>query len=288
VWETAIFIVYDAINIKSRDNHFLSIMVDTHVIHHSNHREREVLEALRHLGGSCRIQALAKHLNVSEETIRRSVKTLSVSGVVRKVHGGVHLNESHIEPSFIQRFVKNEPAKNSIAEKMADIIKSGDTLFLDIGSTTAHIAKSLTKHSDLFIVTNSITVAQTLATIKNNRVFLAGGELRAHDAGAFGQEALDFVSQFNVQYAVLSVAAINAECGFMVQDIREAAFSRAIAARSRITIVAADSAKFGKSAPIVLDAPSTFDVLVTEQKPPLKIRDMLQNNDIDLVLSSSA
>jgi DeoR family glycerol-3-phosphate regulon repressor len=261
-------------------------MVDTHVIHHSNHREREVLEALRHLGGSCRIQVLAKHLNVSEETIRRSVKSLSTSGVVRKVHGGVHLNESHIEPPFTQRLVENEPAKRAIAEKMADIVKPGDTLFLDIGSTTAHIAKSLTKHHDLFIVTNSITVAQTLATKKNNRIFLAGGELRAHDAGAFGPEALDFVSQFNVQYAVLSVAAINAECGFMVQDIREAAFSRAISARSRITIVAADSNKFGKSAPIVLNAPAAFEVLVTEQKPPQKIREMLSYNDIDLVLSN--
>lgn len=261
-------------------------MVDTHVIYHSNHREREVLEALRHLGGSCRIQTLAKHLNVSEETIRRSVKSLSKSGVVRKVHGGVHLSESHIEPPFTQRLVENEPAKQAIAEKMADIIMSGDTLFLDIGSTTAHIAKSLTKHRDLFIVTNSITVAQTLATTKNNRVFLAGGELRAHDAGAFGPEALDFVSQFNVQYAILSVAAINAECGFMVQDIREAAFSRAISARSRITIVAADSGKFGKSAPIVLDIPSAFEMLVTEQNPPQKIRDMLHKNDIDLVLSS--
>ena len=261
-------------------------MADTHVIHHSNHREKEVLEELRRQGGSCRIQVLAEHLNVSEETIRRCVKALAESGVVRKVHGGVHLSESHVEQPFTQRLVENEPAKRQIGEKMADIIQSGDTLFLDIGSTTAHIARSLTKHHDLFIVTNSITVAQTLATKKNNRVFLAGGELRAHDAGAFGPEALDFVSQFNVQYAVLSVAAINAEVGFMVQDIREAAFSRAIAARSRITIVAADSEKFGKTAPIVLDVPTSFEILVTDQNPPQKIRDMLQKNDIDLVLSS--
>jgi DeoR family glycerol-3-phosphate regulon repressor len=71
----------------------------------------------------------------------------------------------------------------------------------------------------------------------------------------------------------------------MVQDIREAAFSRAISARSRITIIAADSDKFGKSAPIVLDTPSAFDVLVTEQNPPPKIRDMQSKHDIDLVLS---
>jgi len=261
------------------------IMIEVATIQHNNHREREILEELRLQGGSCRIQILAERLNVSEETIRRNVKALVETGVVRKVHGGVHLTESHIEQPFNRRLAENKTAKREIAERMSDIIKSGDTLFLDIGSTTARIASSLTKHRDLFIVTNSITVAQTLATKNNNRVFLAGGELRAHDAGAFGQEALDFVAQFNTQYAVLSVAAINAEMGFMVHDIREAVFSRAIAARSRITIVAADSAKFGKTAPIVLDTPSSFDMLVTEQQPPKAIRSMLQNHDIDLELS---
>ena len=260
-------------------------MIEVATIQHNNHREREILEELRMQGGSCRIQVLAERLKVSEETIRRNVKSLVETGIVRKVHGGVHLTESHIEQPFNRRLAENKKAKQQIAERMADIIKSGDTLFLDIGSTTAHIANSLTKHRDLFIVTNSITVAQTLATKNNNRVFLAGGELRAHDAGAFGQEALDFVAQFNTQYAVLSVAAINAEMGFMVHDIREAVFSRAIAARSRITIVAADSAKFGKTAPIVLDSPSSFDILATEQQPPENIRDMLQTHDIDLELS---
>ena len=260
-------------------------MIEVASIQHSNHREREILEELRHQGGSCRIQVLAERLKVSEETIRRNVKALVETGIVRKVHGGVHLAESHIEQPFNRRLTVNKIAKREIAEKMADIIKSGDTLFLDIGSTTAHIANSLTRHRDLFIVTNSIAVAQTLATKNNNRIFLAGGELRAHDAGAFGQEALDFVGQFNTQYAVLSVAAINAEKGFMVHDIREAVFSRAIAARSRITIVAADSAKFEKTAPIVLGTPSSFDILVTDQQPPKKIRTMLQTNDIDLVLS---
>ncbi len=260
-------------------------MIGIQSVHHSNHREREILEELRQHGGSCRIQVLADKLGVSEETIRRNVKLLAKSGVVSKVHGGVHLSESHIEPPFNQRMVENPSAKRAVAEKMADIIKSGDTLFLDIGSTTAFIADSLKKHRDLFIVTNSITVAQTLATRNNNRVFLAGGELRAHDAGAFGPEALDFVRQFNVQYAILSVAAINAESGFMVQDIREAIFSRKIASRARVRIVAADSAKFDKTAPIVLDSPTEFDILVSDFPPPSDIDEMLKMHDIDLLLS---
>lgn len=254
-------------------------------LQHTNHREREILEVLRLSGGSCRIHVLAERLQVSEETIRRNVKTLAGSGAVRKVHGGVHLADGHIEQPFNTRLSENAIEKRAIAARVATIIHSGDTLFLDIGSTTAHIATALQNHRDLFIVSNSMAVAQSLATRNDNRVFLAGGELRAHDGGAFGKEALEYVRQFNVQYAVLSVAAINASAGFMLHDIEEAEFSREISSRAKIRIVAADSAKFNNSAPIILSHPSEFDMLVTDRQPPENICKMLEDNEVELVLT---
>lgn len=254
-------------------------------LQHTNHREREILEVLRLSGGSCRIHVLAERLHVSEETIRRNVKTLAGSGAVRKVHGGVHLADGHIEQPFNTRLSENAIEKRAIAARVASIIHSGDTLFLDIGSTTAHIATALQNHRDLFIVSNSMAVAQSLATRNDNRVFLAGGELRAHDGGAFGKEALEYVRQFNVQYAVLSVAAINASAGFMLHDIEEAEFSREISSRAKIRIVAADSAKFNNSAPIILSKPSEFDMLVTDKQPPENICKMLEDNEVELVLT---
>ena len=232
---------------------------------HTNHREREILETLRQHGGSCRIQWLAETLNVSEETIRRNVKTLAGAGAVRKVHGGVHIIGGHVEQPFNTRFSENAFEKQAIAAHVAKIICSGDTLFLDIGSTTAHIAAALQSHRDLFVVTNSM--------------------LRAHDGGAFGKEALEYVKQFNVQYAILSVAAINASAGFMLHDIEEAEFSREISSRARIRIVAADSAKFNKSGPIILSQPSDFDMLVSDRMPPPDICRMLADNEVDLVLT---
>ena len=253
---------------------------------HGNHREREILDELRSLGGSCRIQVLATRLGVSEETIRRNVKNLVKSEIVRKVHGGVHLSESHIELPFNRRMTENPDAKRTISTAMANLINSGDTLFLDVGSTTAFIANGLSNHNDLFVVTNSVTVAQSLVGKNNNRIFLAGGELRTHYAGAFGPEALEFVRQFNVQYAVLSVAAINAAAGFMIHDMREAIFSREIIEHAKVRVVVADSDKFGKSAPIILTEPSTIDLLVTDKTPPRNILQLLDENDIDLIVGS--
>lgn len=248
---------------------------------HATQREVEILEELR-LSGSCRIQDLARRLDVSEETIRRNVKNLAEQGLVRKVHGGVYLPEALREPSFTQRMNVNPDAKRRIAEHVARHIRNGDSLILDIGSTTAYVARALREHHNLFVVTNSVAVAQVLATRNNNRVFLAGGELRSHDAGAFGKEAVAFVRQFSVQYAVLSVAAIDAETGFMLFDLQEAEFSREILARSECSIVAADHSKFGRRAPIRIAEPDAFDMLMTDALPPTDIAAFLADASVKM------
>ena len=252
-----------------------------------NHREREILDEVRLAGGAARIQFLAERLGVSEETIRRNVKALEFGGQIRKVHGGVYLLENQNEQPFRQRMDENADAKRRIAAEVADIIKDGDALFLDIGSTTAYIAQALQRHADLFVVTNSVAVAHTLAARNGNRVFMASGELRAHDGGAFGIEAVEFVRRFSVRYAVLSVGAIHADAGFMLHDMQEAEFSRAVMGRAQTRIVAADSEKFGRNAPIVLAEPATVDMLVTEAPPPPPIADLLAQNDVDIVLAGA-
>lgn len=246
---------------------------------HATHREMEILEELR-LSGSCRIQDLARRLSVSEETIRRNVKNLARQGLVRKVHGGVYIPEALREPSFTQRMNVNPDAKRRIAGHLAAYIRNGDSLILDIGSTTAYVARALREHHNLFVVTNSVAVAQTLATRNNNRIFLAGGELRSHDAGAFGKEAVSFVRQFSVQYAVLSVAAIDAETGFMLFDLQEAEFSREILERAECSIVAADHSKFGLRAPIRIADPESFDMLITDEPLPPDIAAFLSDASV--------
>jgi DeoR family transcriptional regulator, glycerol-3-phosphate regulon repressor len=250
---------------------------------YSNHREREILEELRLSGGSSRVQFLAERLNVSEETIRRNIRVLEEGGHVTKIHGGVHLKDLSSEQPLHFRMAENAEAKRVIAAEVANLVQDGETLFLDIGSTTAFIAVALQKHQNLFIVTNSTSVAHTLATRNGNRVFLAGGPLRPHDGGAFGNEAVSFIRRFNVKYAILSIAAIN-ERGFMLQDMEEAEFSREAARIAENRIVVADGEKFGRSAPVVVDMP---DTLVTNAAPPVDIKAMLDANGIDVIVAGS-
>lgn len=251
----------------------------------ANHREREILEELRLAGGSGRIPFLARRLHVSEETIRRNIRTLEANGLVTKVHGGVHLKDVAGEQPLHFRMIENADAKRQIAARVAGIIQDGDTLFLDIGSTTAFIAVALQKHRDLFIVTNSVAVAHTLTGRNGNRVFLAGGELRPHDAGAFGAEAIAFIRRFSLRYAILSTTAVNDRSGFMLSDMEEAELSREAGLRAEKRIVVADSAKFDRSAPIVPVPASSYDMLVTNAAPPANIAAMLLENGIEIVLA---
>ena len=251
----------------------------------SNHREQEILDEIRLAGGSCRVGYLAEKLGVSNETVRRNIKALQARALVRKVHGGVLLSEDMrlTEQPFQTRMREQADAKRRIARRLVDMIPDGASLFLDIGTSTAYAAQALRARKELYVVTNSLAVASTLATINGNRGFFPGGELRSHDGGAFGHDAILFVSRFNVQYAVLSVGAINADTGFMLHDLGESELSRAAAARAQTRIVLADSSKFGQRAPITLADQDDLDILITDTVPTDTIAKMLEARDIALV-----
>ena len=248
------------------------------------HRERLIIEHLN-ANGAARIADLAQRLAVSEETIRRSLKRLEALGSISRVHGGVHLKDWGPEPSFALRFGLYPDRKRAIAARAAGLIADGASLFLDVGSTTAYVAQALRDHRELMVVTNSLAVAQVLAGRGGNRVFMAGGELRPHDGGAFGAEALAFVRQFRVQHAILSVAAIDPKSGFMLQDLREAEFSREIINCADAATIVADASKFDRTAPIRICVPEAIHRLVTDAAPTGDLAALLAQAGVEVTLA---
>lgn len=237
-----------------------------------NHRQSEIIAALRRAGGSSRIQSIAAELDVSDETIRRNIRKLVEAGLVDRLHGGARLVEEVTEADIQSRLLDSPDAKRRIASCVASMVEDGTSLFLDVGSTTAFIADALRDRHNLSIVTNSVAVAYKLATRNSNRVFFASGELRAHDGGSFGPEALAFVENFNTDLAIMSATGITADRGFLLYDLAEARFARAIMQRAVRTIVAADSRKFSRTAPVTLGDPSKVSMIVTDEYPPEDIQ----------------
>lgn len=217
--------------------------------------------------GSCTMSELAAQLEVSDETIRRNIKPLVSKGLVLKVHGGIVLPDHLEEPPYQRRMQENKEAKQRIAALVAGLIKDGDSLMLDGGTTNVYIAQALREHSRLIVVTNSAEIARILAPRNNNRVFMAGGELRADDAAAFGESVLAFIRQFQVKYAILSVSVLNANGEVMYFQLCDAEFSRAAVAQAGQAIMVADHSKLGREAVIKAFGLEAIDMLITDQAP---------------------
>jgi len=250
---------------------------------HPTKRQSEILKSVR-LFGTCTVGKLAEDLNVSDETIRRDVRSLVDEGLVLKVHGAIVAPDHLREDPFQLRLQENRDAKLRIAARAAEMVDHGDALMLDTGSTTTYVAHSLVSHRNLLAITNSVEVARSLAGQNGNRVYMAGGELRADDGAAFGETATDFVAQFQVDKAFLSIAAISSDNGFMDNELWEADYSRTVMRQANQVIMVADFSKFERRALVKVCDFETVDTLITTETPPPAIAESLDLANVEVIV----
>jgi DeoR family transcriptional regulator, glycerol-3-phosphate regulon repressor len=126
-----------------------------------------------------------------------------------------------------------------------------------------------------------------LASRNGNRVFIAGGELRADDGAAFGDSVLAFVRQFHVHYAIVSVTAIDMQGRFMDALPADVAFAQAAFAQAERRVVAADHAKFGHSALVHAFGADAVDLLVTDEAPVPALAQVFAEAGVDVAVGAS-
>ena len=236
--------------------------------------EQDVLHAVA-LRGSVSVRELAMLLNVSEQTVRRIVKPLVERGEVEKVHGAVVARTRPGEAPFLARMAVNQRAKVAIAGRVATLVRDGDVIALDTGSTTGFVAQALRQRRGLTVVTNSTFIATSLATIPGNKVLMAGVELRNHDGASFDAQAFAVVRSLQVRLAILSASAVDARRGLMVQEHAEAEMSAAMSEVAEQRVFAVDSSKFGRSGLVALARPAATDTVVTDVQPVAGLRRVL-------------
>ncbi|WP_264213949.1 DeoR/GlpR family DNA-binding transcription regulator [Leisingera thetidis] len=235
----------------------------------------ELVDALRRLGGSARSAELAKMLDVSEETVRRTIKALHKAGAVQRVHGGAFLAGPQSATSFARRISENQKEKARIAARVAAYARDGMALFLDVGSTTAFVAEELRQKSGLVVVTNSIGAAQTLANHNGNRVHFLGGELQSNERGTFGFVTEQQVRRFALDLAILSADGFSAKQGVLYHCAAEAQLAGVVAECAEQVAVVITHSKFAESAPHCGPSPRKIDLFCTDHSPGKKLASAL-------------
>lgn len=241
-----------------------------------NARQQRILDCLAQAPARSTLD-LARELQVSDQTIRRDLRTLAQDGAVEKFHGGVRLRADTSEPPFAQRLRTQAAAKDAIAQAFEPTVPDGATLFLDNSSTACFVARRLARRSGLTIVTLSLEAARILAEGGGeNRVIVPGGELRASDMTLVGRSAIDFVARFAPDFFVMSVAAVTELGDCMDFDLYEAEFKALLMPRAAQVVLLADSSKFGASGLLRTCGLEAVDTLICDSPAPHWLRNALR------------
>ena len=235
------------------------------------------------------VETLAEHFDVSAETVRRDLNTLSEQGLIRKVHGGAVKFQSAQENLLSSRMNHNLAQKISIAQYAAQYVDPGDSLFLNSGSTNVIFAKELTKLVDnLIIITNSFSIANEFWNKGegHHRIYLLGGEYSGTEMDVIGSTTVDQIRQYRADHAFLTVGTVSAIHGFMDYRIEAAHVIHTMAQQARRTTVLADSSKFGQTALVTAFSLPEAYRLVTDSLPPEGLTHALDKAEIRICVTN--
>jgi len=212
------------------------------VIDELTERERIILDRLSG-EGSVSVGDLARDLGLSEVTIRGDLKTLETKGWINRKRGGA-------APAFHRDILERQKVfperKNAIARAAADLVRDGDVIMIEAGTTTALIARYLAGKRDIHIVTNSTLVFSYARMYPNLQITMTGGEFRRATESMVGPLALETIGRLNVRLAFVGTDGFTLEHGMTTHLMEGAEIVKAMKAHAETTILTADSSKYGK------------------------------------------
>jgi len=249
-------------------------------------RQNTILEIARQ-SGRVLVEELADRFDVTPQTIRKDLNELCDKRLLTRIHGGAILSSGVENVGYeARRMIANEE-KEAIALAAAARIPDHASLFINIGTTTEAVARALLQHRGLMVITNNLNVASLMRPYPQIEVVIAGGVVRRSDGGVIGEAAVDFISQFKVDFAVIGSSAIDADGALLDYDYREVRVAQAIIGNARHVILVCDATKFERSAPVRIAHLSQVSTFVTDRCPSESVRRICADNAVELVETSA-
>ncbi len=212
-------------------------------------RQNRILEIIAERQ-SVSVDDLCNTLYSSGPTIRRDLKILENSGLIRRTHGGaVFIGGGARDFPMMLRENENLDLKSKIADKALSLIQNGQTLFMDSSSTVCNLAQRIaaaTHLRDLRVITNGLKTATILSKADGVRVYMTGGALRDNAMSLIGTNAQEFASRFHADWAFISCRGVSYEIGITDANEEEASIKQIYMRNAKRTVVLADSSKIGQ------------------------------------------
>lgn len=247
-------------------------------------RQQKIYEMVKEKN-SVQVNELAAMFGVSESTIRRDLQEMETMGLLARTHGGaMDISRMNYEMTFREKEVENSEEKVLIAEVAASMIKDGETVILDCGTTTLEIAKRITA-KNITVITNSIDIAFELSNKDNIELIVAGGNLRYITRAMIGPLAENVFNSFRVDKAFIGANGISKKDGFTTPNLMEAKIKKTMIDVSGKAYIVADSSKFNKVCFSIICGIKKVSSIITSESVDEEIISQFREIGVDMITS---
>jgi DeoR/GlpR family transcriptional regulator of sugar metabolism len=228
----------------------------------ASQRKAHLLDILRRTGQIV-AKAVSEELGLSEDTIRRDLRELAAEGRLQRVHGGA-LPASPAIGDFAVRTQLATDGKVAIGREAAKLVKTGQVVILDGGTSTLQLAKHLPLDLRATVITHSPTIAVALVDHPHVEVVLIGGKLFKHSVVAVGAAAIEAIARIRADLCFIGVTGIHPKAGLSTGDLEEAHVKRALIASAAETYVLVSAEKLNAASPYVIVPTTEIAGMVVE------------------------
>lgn len=239
-------------------------------------RHQAIIDHLKKRG-NVRVSDLADALDVSAVTVRADLDYLESQQLLRRTRGGaIPLRPRRFELPLDLSSQDNAEAKRRIGEQAASMIRDGETVIIDVGSTTTEMARVLPRSLvDVVIVTNSVNIALILEDHPGVTVVVTGGTLRPQQHSLVAPYGALMLSHINTDVAFLGCGGVHPEKGFTNTNLPEAEIKQAMIKAAARVVFIADSSKLMHVATAKVADISDADTLITDaDATPEELREL--------------
>ena len=195
------------------------------------------------------IHQLVAEFSVSKATIRRDLEILSADGDIQLTHGGAkYKRDAEKELPYDEKRKSNSEEKSRIGKAACDLIREGDTIIIDTGTTTREMVEYLLNRQHLHVITNDVLIAAELAANTEIDITLTGGSIRKGYYTLCGYYAENFIKQLHADILFLSMDSINSVFGCAILNIDEVATKQSMIHAAERVVALCDHTKFESKA----------------------------------------
>ncbi len=252
----------------------------------ADERRRQLSDYLAQRGYAD-LSLLVKELGVSESTIRRDLSQLEEEGVVRRTHGGAVFVSDRVNAlNYAVREQSAVAEKQAIGRAAAELVEDGETVLLDGGTTTYHVARALVGRS-LQVVTNSLPIANLLSSSPNVELIFVGGYIYPRPGVALGPITRQALASLQFSKVFMGAAGITEEGLYNANVLMVEAQHQMINSADEV-IVVADRSKFGRRSLAKLGTWEHVDRLVSDAGLDAHWRTVVEAAGVELILAAAA